>query len=343
MPKFIVPKPISGGLILSYKCNGECKHCMYFGSPKWNDKWIDEDYMIIYLTELSKFIKKSPYGQDRVSLNNGLHFTGGEPFLNYGLLLKGVKIANELNIPSLFVETNCYWCKNDEITRRKLLDLKKEGLRGILISVNPFILEFVPFERTLRAIKISQEIFGNNTMIYQLYYFYQFIELNIKETLPIENYLRLVSIEDLKRKVELIKMGRAAYKLQNLYKKYPIEVFLNENCKAELVRNWHCHFDNYGNYVCGYCGGISWGKVANLDSLCNEGIILDQYPILNALISGSLKDLYNSALDKCDYSALPEGYISKCHLCFDIRKELVIKTNEYNELRPKEFYMHIGF
>ncbi|MFX1573488.1 MAG: hypothetical protein ACFFB0_12115 [Promethearchaeota archaeon] len=340
MKRLKVPKPISCGLILSYKCNCECKHCMYFGSPKWADS-ISNKQLKETLTKLSKIIQPSPDGPENVRLNYGLHFTGGEPFLDYNLLLKAVEFGNKLNIPSMFVETNCYWCKNDTITRDRLLKLKNIGLHGILISVNPFILEFVPFEYTKRAIRISLEIFRENLMIYQLYYFGQFRELNFKGRLPIEKYIEFVSIEDLKRRVEMLMMGRAAYSLENLHKKFPIEHFLNENCKIELVRNWHCHFDNYGNYMPGYCGGISWGNIRNLDSLFNEGIDLDEYPILKALILRTIKDLYIFSIDHFNYEKLNDGYVSKCHVCFDIRRAIVSKTNEFKELSPLEFYSHI--
>lgn len=341
MKNFFIPKPKSGGLILSYKCSCKCKHCMYFGSPKWNDNWITEQDLIETLIQLSNTIQESPYGSDNISLNYGIHFTGGEPFLNYELLLKAIEIGKSLNIPSMFVETNCYWCKNDGITKERLFELKKKGLNGILISVNPFILEFVPFEHTERAIKWSMEVFQENFMIYQLYYYAQFRELNIKQKVPLENYLQLISIDDLKRRVELLKIGRAAYTLQNLYKKYPIHYFFNENCTAELVRNWHCHFDNYGNYIPGYCGGLSWGNIRDLNLLCTEGINLDDYPILKSLIIGTFKDLYEFAVDRFEYDYKKEGYISKCHACFDIRRHLILMTDKFKELNPPEFYLHI--
>ncbi|MFX1408887.1 MAG: radical SAM protein [Promethearchaeota archaeon] len=341
MKNLIIPKPISGGLILSYKCSGECKHCMYLCSPKWNDDWLTEKDLESILTHLSKKIQPSPYGDETISLNYGLHITGGEPFLNYDLLLKSVEIAKKLEIPSLFVETNCYWCKNDESTREKLVKLKKVGLNGILISVNPFILEYVPFERTKRAIKISIEIFGQNIMIYQIYYYHQFIKLNIKDRLPLEKYLQYISINELKKNVEFFWMGRAPYKLNKLYKKYPLRDFLNDNCSSELVRSWHCHFDNYRNYIPGYCGGLSWGDIRNLNSLCTDGIDLDNFPILYALIRGKIDDLYIFATKNFGYEELKEGYVSKCHVCFDIRKEIALKTNRVNELTPIEFYHHI--
>lgn len=341
MKKFIVPEPLSGGLILSYKCSGECKHCMYLCSPKWSGDWISDKDLESLLTILSERIQPSPYGEDKVSLNYGLHLTGGEPFLNYDLLLKSTEIANDLGIPSLFVETNCYWCMNDTIIREKLLKLKNGGLKGILISVNPFILEYVPFEHTKRAIKLSMEIFGSNLMIYQIYYYHQFVNLNIKESLPLEKYLKLISLNEFKRKVEFFWMGRAPYKLQDLYKKYPLKHFLNENCASELVRSWHCHFDNYGNYMPGYCGGLSWGNVRQLNSLCNEGIDIDDYPILKPLITGKIKDLYTLAVESFGYEELPEGYVSKCHVCFDIRRRIISKTDKFKELNPPEFYVHV--
>ncbi len=90
--------------------------------------------------------RANPY----MSLNHGLHFSGGEPFLNFKLLLKAVEIAETLKIPSTFVETNCFWCKTDALIRERLQILKDNGLKGILISVNPFYTEYVPFERTDR-------------------------------------------------------------------------------------------------------------------------------------------------------------------------------------------------
>jgi len=76
-----IPKPISGGLILSYKCSAECRHCMYACSPKWNGDWISQEDLKKILMQLAGTIEPSPYGSEIMSLNYGLHFTGGEPFL----------------------------------------------------------------------------------------------------------------------------------------------------------------------------------------------------------------------------------------------------------------------
>ena len=118
--------------MLSYKCSASCRHCMYACSPKWESDWIKKDDLIYGLSKLSSSIKPSPLGGHSVSLNYGMHFTGGEPFLNFELLLGAVEIAERFQIPSTFVETNCFWCVDDEATREKLRLLKE--LLGILLS-----------------------------------------------------------------------------------------------------------------------------------------------------------------------------------------------------------------
>nr|MDO8079362.1 radical SAM protein [Candidatus Freyarchaeota archaeon] len=133
---------------------------MYACSPAWSADWISEGDLERVLTQLSPVILPSPLGPDRVGINYGLHFTGGEPFLNFDLLVKAVGMAHGLGIPSLFVETNSFWCANDWGTRDKFARLRDSGLDGLLISVNPFILEQVPFERTERAVRIGREVFG---------------------------------------------------------------------------------------------------------------------------------------------------------------------------------------
>ena len=71
-----------------------------------------------------------------------------------------------------------------------------------------------------------------------------------------------------------------------------------------------------------------------------QGIDLDNYPILNAL-SKNIGELYRFAVDEYNYRELKNGYISKCHLCLDIRKHIVEETDEYKELKPIEYYHHI--
>ncbi|MEM2941141.1 MAG: radical SAM protein [Thermoproteota archaeon] len=337
MNRLHIPEPISAGLILSYKCGGTCKHCMYACSPFWRADWLTKNDVELILKQLAPRIKPSPYGREDVSVNHGLHFTGGEPFLNFNLLLDAVKIANRLKIPSTFVETNCFWCTSEEHVKEKLTVLKEAGLKGILISVNPFILEQVPFEQTERAIRIGREVFGENAMIYQETYYRRFKSLNIKGTLTLEKYLE--KDKEALRYAELLPMGRACYKLKNLFVKHPAEEFFNESCIRELTRNWHIHIDNYFNYMTGYCGGISLGDARDISSL-TQGITLQDKPILRALTT-SIRSLYDFAVKEFSYKEKDEGYISKCHLCIDIRRHIVQQTDRLKELQPRELYEYL--
>jgi hypothetical protein len=339
MQSLRVQEPFSGGILLSYKCTSECSHCMYACSPNWTSDWISEDNLRKVLTQFSDRILPSPFGADRIGVNFGLHFTGGEPFLSFDLLEKAVRIAHDLQIPSTFVETNSNWCVEDDGAREKLSRLKHAGLAGLLVSVNPFILEHVPFERTRRAIRIGREIFHENLITYQEFFRSQFERLGVTGAVSFEEYMRRVGPRNMLENVELLPMGRAAYALSHLYQKYPAQQFFGDSCREELTRGWHVHVDNYCNYMTGYCGGISLGDARDITSIC-QGIDLSEHPILSALATG-LETLFELGVSAFNYRQRREGYISKCHLCVDLRRHIAQQTDEFQELKPREFYYHL--
>ena len=234
-----IPTPVSGGLLLSYRCTAKCKHCMYACSPDWKGDWIAVGDLEKILSQLKDFIIPGPFGPETVSLNHGLHFTGGEPFLNFPLLCTAVEMAHEYGIPSLFVETNCFWCVDEEKTTEKLTILKEKGLHGIMVSVNPFYLEYIPFERTQRAVKCCYEVFGKNTMVYQAGFFRSFAEQGITGKVPFDEYLHMVGNRQVWEKAEFFIMGRAPYslgeKLDLFFSRYPAEAFFTIPCAPPFL------------------------------------------------------------------------------------------------------------
>lgn len=349
MARLFVPEPISAGIFLTYKCTNECRHCMYACSPKWREDWINLKDAEKILESLSiAFKKRYPRGFDHIGVNLGLHFTGGEPFLNFDLLLKLVELACEYEIPSIFVETNCFWCIDDEETRVKLQRLKEAGLDGILISANPFVIERVPFERIRRAVEVSRRIFGRNTIIYQELFYNQMKAINLNGRLSFEDYLAIMHEKDPLglhlglSYPSMLLMGRLPYRIGNLYKKKPAEEFFNESCLEELTRDWHVHIDNYFNYISGYCAGLSLGDARKLETLCQEGIELDDNPIIEKLTSPrGVGKLFDYACKEHGYKERKEGYVSKCHLCLDLRRHIIEQTSEFRELKPREFYENL--
>ena len=338
-----IPRPQSCGLMLSYGCNAECKHCMYACSPRWGGTWISEQRLDQLLRKLSPYIEASPYGPDSISLNHGLHFSGGEPFLKYDLLLRGVELAASYSIPSVFAETNCFWCRDDEVTEKRLLELSAAGMKGLMISVNPFYLEYVPFEYTRRAIRIADEIFGPNLAVYQLEYYRRFAELGISGKMSYAEYLQIEPEGDFMRNVEFFLTGRPVYALRKTLEKYcPLyepRQLVGERCVPEFIRGWHNHFDNYGNYVPGYCGGLSYGGWDELDSLVGSSPDPQRKPVLSMIMNSDFESLLGFAEER-GWRALPGGYFSKCHLCVDIRKHLS-SLGGFPELSPAEYYEHL--
>lgn len=313
---------------------------MYACSPDWKADWITEENLEKGLSQLKGTIQPSPWGPEAISLSHGLHFTGGEPFLNFKLLLTAVKLADEHRIPSTFVETNSSWCTDDETTGEKLHLLREAGLKGIMISVNPFYAEYVPFERTERCIRISQSVFdSHNVVVYQMEYYRQFVRMGIKDKMPLEEYISLAQDRHFVGRVEMFFMGRAATELKPFFATYPAHRFFNAPCQPPFLRDWHNHFDNYGHYMPGFCGGISLGSWLHLDSLLAEGVELDDRPVLKFLVTGDMQGLFRFA-QEFGYQESDEGYLSKCNLCLDIRKHLVSRQ-DFAELQPRAFYTHL--
>jgi hypothetical protein len=292
------------------------------------------------LAQLARHIEPSPWGPDAVSLSHGLHFTGGEPFVSFERLLHAVTVAEALDIPSTFVETNCFWCTSDGSAREKLAALRDAGLRGIMISVNPFFAEFVPFERTERCVVASLEVFGQNVFVYQQEYWQEFRRMGVRGTLPLEEYVERTGNRQFVRNAEMFLSGRATLALRDAYPSHPAVRFLDVPCSPPVLRPWHNHFDNYGNFMPGFCGGISLGDWRDMDRLLAEGIDGDAKPVLRCLVTDDMAGLLRIARDH-GYPERPGGYISKCDLCLDIRCHLS-DHGDFGELRPREFYQACG-
>jgi hypothetical protein len=316
---------------------------MYACTPKWEGGWISMENLASILAQLAETIQPSPAGPDSIGVSHGLHFTGGEPFLKFDLLCRAVELADGFGIPSTFVETNCFWCVSDKVTREKLALLKEKGLKGILISVNPFYLEYVPFEFTERAVRVALELFGTNVAVYQTEYFRRFLRLGIKGKLPLDEYVKSEGAKNLFRNVEFFVSGRAAFrlakKMDGFFPRRPARSFFRERCLPVFLRSWHNHFDGEGNFIPGFCGGVSLGDSRRLLTLVRDGITLDDRPVLGYLIGDDFEGLLGYAGER-GYREQPEGYLSKCHFCIDLRKHLS-RTGDYKELKPAEFYRHL--
>ena len=92
----------------------------------------------------------------------------------------------------------------------------------------------------------------------------------------------------------------------------------------------------YCNFMPGFCGGISLGDIRQLDTMLSEGLDVAEGSVLFFLLKNDFAGLLKLA-EETGYKQTPNGYLSKCHMCADIRKHLV-KNGDHPELQPAYFY-----
>ncbi len=180
-------KPIdSCGIMLSYRCQCGCRHCVYACGPRWQG-WMSRDLLEALLLAI----------RDTWENPRGLHLAGGEPFLNFELLLLAVEKCREYGLPIEYVETNAGWCTSYEEAREKFRLLKEAGLTGLLISCSPFHAETVPLRRTLTALQAAEEVFGPDRVILYLPHFVELIRrFEMDRPVPLSKWLEAYGLEE---------------------------------------------------------------------------------------------------------------------------------------------------
>jgi hypothetical protein len=325
----------SVGIILSYQCTNVCRHCLYSCSPQAS-AWMSREVLMAIVDQLLQF-------RDHL---RSIHLAGGEPFLRFEFLVEAVELLSKSHLPLAYVETNAYWATREDIVRAKLEALRRAGLRAILISVSPFHLEQIPFERTERAVRLAEEVFGRwNVLLFTPEFYEHFKSLGIRGVLAFEEYRKLVPTAWLARLIrvnyQFVPNGRGAFRLAELFPSFPARQFFSSNCREELSYPGHVHIDLYGNYIGGLCAGISVGNGLQLSKLYNEGTELEGRPFLRGLVLDDLETLFRWAQENFGYTESETGYIAKCHLCADLREHLYRQGFRPPELAPPEFYLHL--
>ncbi len=270
-----------------------------------------------------------------------VHLTGGEPFLNYPLLLQAAQIGAELGL-TCYLETNAGWCVRQELVHERFTALRQAGLQAVLISCSPFHAEHIPPQRTLLAIQVALQVFGaGRTIVYLSEWLDQIVSFGLETTTPLARYVEACGASRAGQLLwdgyGLISGGRSGYALGHLAQRQHAQIMRGETCQAELLYAHHSHFDLYGNFIPSFCGGLAVGCWGELPSLLQDFAAGRYPPLVEILLRGGPYGLYELACEEYGYTPLPEGYAGKCHLCVDVRKCLVEK-GEFQELRPTGFY-----
>jgi hypothetical protein len=324
--------PTDIGLILSYKCQSACAHCIYNCNRNWKE-WITRD-------DLQAALEIMVVWQHAFQV----HITGGEPFLNFPLLLEAIEIAASLGIPR-YLETNAGWAVHERLVEKRFRALHKTGLQAILISVSPFHAESIPLERSLMVIRRAKEVFGiSSVFVYQSRWLDLIQAFGTETTIPLNSFVDTYGKANTGRMLwenyGLISGGRSGYNLGHLIPKHPAEFFNGLTCAYEVLYAQHSHFDLYGNLIPGFCGGLSLGDWHDLPFLLARYQREDFPTIIAILAEYGPYGLFEAAVLEYNYKPLQEGYSGKCHLCVDVRGHLS-RTGDFPELRPKQFYEEI--
>jgi len=322
-----IPPLIAGGLMLSYRCSNACRHCLYRCSPNQPDEWMSLD--------MARRILERLQGESRFQ---SLHLAGGEPALHMQLLENVIGLTVELGVPLAYVETNASWCTDGTTTREQMKRLHDAGLPAILISVSPFHNEFVPFAYTRRAVETAREVFGPHNVIIYLPQMYELLSRMPDDgTHTLSEFCRWGGIpedsEMIPQMYGVIAGGRATHALRGCYTRRPADAFERYVCRGELMSTTHFHIDLYGNLFTGLCAGIVPATVDNL----HPRVLPETHPCFAMLCDHGPHGLMNMARAEYGFEPHPDGYVSKCDLCYDMRK-FMVSHGEYAELRPHSFY-----
>ncbi len=325
-------QPADLGIILSYKCANECRHCLYNCGPYWRG-WMKEADLQAAMQNVQRW---APGIQ--------IHLSGGEPFLNFPLLLRAVEIAHEYRL-SVYAETSACWCNQADLVYERFEALCKAGLDAILISCSPFHAEKIALRKTLLAINAGLDIFGlQGVLVYLPDWIEQIRRFGLDEPVPLRTYQRAYGHDTAGvlfwEGYGLISGGRAGYFLGDYTERLPASAFEGDHCRLEILHPHQAHFDLFGNFILGYCGGLSMGNWHNLAALVEQANSGNYPEIVKVLIEQGPYGLSCLAEAEYGYTPLHSGYAGKCHLCVDVRRHLS-RSGEFPELQPAEFYAHL--
>jgi Predicted Fe-S oxidoreductases len=314
------------GFITNYICTAKCRHCMYCSTPK-----VKDEYKYIDSESANKICKMlSDYGI------RSMHIGGGEPFMNFNALCNLLAAFKKHRISVDYIETNAYWCsENNQVdVIEKLRILHKYDVDTVMVSVDPFHIEYVPLYKPLLLVKLLRSE-GFGYFIWQQQFLNMLSSLDNKKRYSREELEQIFGknyIRDAVRSYGMGINGRALSIAHEIYPKKRVQEILSSTPCTDMLTAQHFHIDLYGNFIPSGCPGIS----VELKDYINDNITEEKYPVVSRMRKNGIKSLYQYAVDN-GFEASPNGYISKCDLCCHIRTYLSDAKPSY-DIAPNCYY-----
>ncbi len=285
-------------ILLTYQCTFECDHCFVWGSPRQSG--------VLSLEQIEAILE-----QAREAEIESIFFEGGEPFLYYPILVKGVHKASEMGF-SVGIVSNAYWAT----------------------SVRDAVEWLQPFAGRLSKLTVSSDLFhcekplGEGPQNALAAAKWMGIPTGMISIAPVDEDAEQTQgqIED---QGAVMFRGRAAVALARGAEHHPWRSYTE--CMHEDLRDpGRVHLDPPGNLH--ICQGIVIGNVfrQRLKDIC-ESYRPEEHPICGPLLAGgpaALIEEYN----------LPhaEAYADACHLCYEAR--LTMRPLFAELLTPGQMY-----
>jgi len=132
-------------LVVTYRCNLQCSHCIADCGPRRREALAVEDG--------ERWIDAAA-ATGRLSV---VGLTGGEPLLRLDAVRRLLAHASRRGAEGGIV-TNCFWATSAAAARAKLAELRELGLRHLTVSCDGFHVPAVPLERVRRAVGAALEL-----------------------------------------------------------------------------------------------------------------------------------------------------------------------------------------
>ena len=288
-------------LLLTYQCNLECDHCFVWGSP-----WQSGTMTLRNVRHILQQAKD-------LGTVKWFYFEGGEPFLYYAILLKGVQEAASMGFQAGIV-SNGYWATNVEDALEWLRPFA-ELIQDLSISSDLYHW----------SDKLSQQAKNACAAAEQLGIPLGVISIAQPEVTNAASAVGQLPASE----TAVMYRGRAAEKLVPQAVRWPWGQFTE--CPYEDLREpGRLHVDPFGNLH--ICQGISLGNLFHtpLSEIC-ETYDPDSHPITGPLLEGGPVELVRRY-------ELPheESYADACHLCCEACRALRGRFPEI--LMPDQMY-----
>lgn len=283
-------------LLLTYQCNYECDHCFVWGSPLQTG--------VMTLADIRRVLRQA----ETAATVEGIFYEGGEPFLYYPILWRGVEEAAQRGF-QVGIVTNGYWATGEEDALAWLRPLA------------PFV----------HSLSISSDLYhGDERLTRQAQRAAAAAE---QLGIPVGTISVAGPDDEDPSLSTLMCRGRAVEKLVSRVPHYPWHGFTE--CPYEDLRDpGRVHVDPFG--FVHICHGISLGNLYRtpLSEIC-RAYAPEADPIVGPLLRGGPAELARQ------YSLTPEEhYADACHLCYEVRQAL--RSRFPDVLTPDPMYGVFG-